>query len=418
MSRVATVLYNIGLEQRRDWWLRYHGTKPGIGYTYQNAQLLDLKEGFPEFNCLYSLVAQEVLRALHKDYRSFFARLKQQRQEGKDVTARLPWFKSSRYFFTLTYIQSGFGVKDGKLVLSGGMEEYMDEKGRTKRRRRRETIKIAGCRNLPEKVHSLTIRHRDGRFYANLTYEVEPRLPEGIRPLKGIAFDPGVKTFLTGADDSGRLIEFQSLIKRSTKYFDGEIDRVKSLRDKCQKGSRRYRRLKQVLHVLHQRRNAQVDDELHSIAKVLASGEWDVVGIGNPGKQGMVSEDPEKGRGNQNINRAVQNNWPLKKLLGYVDYKLEYRGGRFVPVDERYSTQECNHCGHRMKIDPSVRVYRCPECGMELGRDENAAINLLNRVLTGMNRQKKDYRAIRVRIAFHRTLSGRWEHRDVLTNPA
>ncbi len=36
MSRVATILYDISLEQRRGWWLRYHGTRPGIGYNYQN----------------------------------------------------------------------------------------------------------------------------------------------------------------------------------------------------------------------------------------------------------------------------------------------------------------------------------------------------------------------------------------------
>ena len=37
MSRLATVLYNLGLEQRRGWWMRYHGTRPGLGYTQQNA---------------------------------------------------------------------------------------------------------------------------------------------------------------------------------------------------------------------------------------------------------------------------------------------------------------------------------------------------------------------------------------------
>ena len=358
------------------------------------------------------------MRALQKDYSSFFARLRQQRTTREEVTARLPWFKSSRYFFTLTYIQSGFALKDGSLVLSGGMEEYTDKKGRMNKRRRRETIRIAGCRQLPENVHSLTVTHREGRFYANLTYVVEPEIPDGVRPLKALAFDPGVRTFLTGVDDGSRLLEFQSLISRVTKYFDAEIDRVKSLRDNCRKGSRRWRRLRRVIHDLYSRRNAQVKDELHSIANLVAGGEWDIVGVGNAEKQGMVSADPEKGRGNQRINRAVQNNWPLARYRRIQAYKLEQKGKLYLEVDERYSTQDCNQCGHRMKIDPSVRVYRCPECGMELGRDENSAINLLNRVLTGMGRKKTDHRAYAVRITFHRTLSGRWTHRDVRTKPA
>ena len=417
MSRVATILYDIALEQRRGWWLGYHGTRPGIGYNYQNAQLVELKEAFPEFNCLYSLVAQEVLRALQKNYQSFFANLKQQKANGEEVTARAPWFKSTRYFFTLSYVQSGFSLdRNGNLVLSGGMETYCDAKGRIRRRRRQEIIQIAGCRKLPESVYSLTITHRDGRFYANLTYEVEPLTVGTERPLRFVAFDPGVKTFLTGADDSGRLIEFQSLIKRTTKYFDRGIDLVKSMRDRCKKGSRRWRRRRQVLRDLCQRRNAQVGDELHATAKLLADGGWDIVGVGNAHKQGMVSNDPGKGHGNQNINRAVQNNRPLKRFNKKLDYKLEYRGKMFVPVDERYSTQECNHCGHRIKPDPSVRVYRCPKCDMTFGRDDNSAINLLNRVTAGIFRQKMDYRAYRVRTVFHRTMGGRWMHREsVLT---
>lgn len=418
MSIIATILYNIALEQRKGWWLRYHNLKTGINYKFQNAQLVDLKEGFPEFNCLYSLVAQEVLRLLQKNFKSFFQRLRNQKKKGEEVTARPPRFKSSKIFFTLSYLQSGFALRGGKLVLSGGMEDYIDKKGRNKSRQHREVIQIAGYRKLPDDIHSLTITHDDGKFYANLTYEVKPMKVEIVRPLKTITFDPGVKTFLTGADDSGRLIEFQSLIRRATKYFDQEIDKVKSLRDRCKKGSRRWKRLGRTLHILHQRRNAQINDELHSIAKLLAEGEWDIVGVGNPDKLSMVSEDPEKGHGNQSINRAVQNNWPLKKWIRFLDYKLEYRGKLYLPVDEKYTTQECNHCGHRVKLDPSVRVYQCPKCGMVLGRDENSAINMLNRVRAGLNQSKKNYRDFKVRIAFHRTLSGKWSHKDRLITPA
>ncbi|MGC8605039.1 MAG: RNA-guided endonuclease InsQ/TnpB family protein [Desulfomonilaceae bacterium] len=418
MSVIATILYNIALEQRRGWWLRYHGLKTGINYKFQNAQLVDLKESFPEFNCLYSLVAQEVLRLLQKNFNSFFGRLKSQKKKGEEVTARPPRFKSSKIFFTLSYIQSGFSLKGGKLVLSGGMEECIDKKGRKKLRQHKEVIQIAGYRKLPKDVHSLTITCNDGNFYANLTYEVKPMKVEIVRSLKVMAFDPGVKTFLTGADDSGRLMEFESLIRRATKYFDEQIDRVKSLRDKCKRGSRRWRRLSNTLHVLYQRRNAQVNDELHSIAKLLSEGEWDLIGVGNPDKPSMVSDDPEKGHGNQNINRAVQNNWPLKKWIRFLNYKLEYRGKLYLPVDERYTTQDCNYCGHRMKLDPSVRVYQCPECGMVLGRDENSAINILNRVVAGLYQPKKTYKDFKVRITFHRTLSGKWSHKDRLIESA
>lgn len=72
---------------------------------------------------------------------------------------------------------------------------------------------------------------------------------------------------------------------------------------------------------------------------------------------------------------------PLKKWIGFIDYKLEYRAKTFVPVDKKYTTQKCNHCGQRVKLYPSVCVYQCPKCKMVLGRDENFAINMLHRVI-------------------------------------
>ena len=47
--------------------------------------------------------------------------------------------------------------------------------------------------------------------------------------------------------------------------------------------------------------------------------------------------------------------------------------GRFEP-----SSQICSCCGHRQKMKLEQRIYVCPECGMKLDRDVNAAINIRN----------------------------------------
>jgi putative transposase len=36
------------------------------------------------------------------------------------------------------------------------------------------------------------------------------------------------------------------------------------------------------------------------------------------------------------------------------------------------------------KKDLSVRVHDCPECGLVLDRDHNAAINILNKAVAGL----------------------------------
>ena len=47
--------------------------------------------------------------------------------------------------------------------------------------------------------------------------------------------------------------------------------------------------------------------------------------------------------------------------------------GRFDP-----SSQICSKCGHQQKMSLEQRTYVCPECGMTMDRDVNAAINIRN----------------------------------------
>lgn len=42
------------------------------------------------------------------------------------------------------------------------------------------------------------------------------------------------------------------------------------------------------------------------------------------------------------------------------------------------SSQLCNQCQHRQKMPLYKRTYDCKQCGMELDRDLNASINLVN----------------------------------------
>lgn len=397
MSRTATRLYNLALEQRRWYWSLYHHTRPGITYKYQNAELVELKKAFPEFKVLYSLVAQEVLRLVQKNFNSFFGRLRGQQANGSQETARLPRFKSSRYFFTLCYIQSGFALENGYLILSGGSN-------------RRERIAIAGARFIPHDAHSLTITYgrKTDTFYANVSYWAEAKPKQEKEPMRVLAFDPGRKVFLTGADDSGTLVEIHSRTNSINTYFDRQIDRVKSLRDRCKRGSRRWKRLNAVLNELYRRRRAQVDQELHAISKLLAEGPWDVIAVGKPDKQDMVSKDPAKGEGNTKINRAVQNDWPLVKFLGFLSYKCALEGKGVKNADERYSTQRCSCCGHRQKLDPSVRIYRCPKCGLVIGRDENSAVNLLNKTLAELARPSVRPEGFTACAVYRRTPWGKW----------
>ena len=56
---------------------------------------------------------------------------------------------------------------------------------------------------------------------------------------------------------------------------------------------------------------------------------------------------------------------------------------KVVLVDPRGTSQMCSACGAHVKKGLDVRIHHCPECGLRIDRDLNAAINILHRGWTG-----------------------------------
>ena len=59
--------------------------------------------------------------------------------------------------------------------------------------------------------------------------------------------------------------------------------------------------------------------------------------------------------------------------------KAEEAGRRVIRVNPRNTTKLCSSCGEIVPKKLSVRVHTCPHCGLMLDRDENAALNILQR---------------------------------------
>ena len=45
-------------------------------------------------------------------------------------------------------------------------------------------------------------------------------------------------------------------------------------------------------------------------------------------------------------------------------------------VDARYTSQKCSQCGIMVPKTLAVRVHKCPNCGLKMDRDYNAALNI------------------------------------------
>ena len=71
----------------------------------------------------------------------------------------------------------------------------------------------------------------------------------------------------------------------------------------------------------------------------------------------------------------------LRSLTQKLEQKARKSDVLVLKVDPAYTTRTCSRCGHvGGHIPLTTRMFRCPECGLEMDRDQNAARNILETV--------------------------------------
>jgi IS605 OrfB family transposase len=68
-------------------------------------------------------------------------------------------------------------------------------------------------------------------------------------------------------------------------------------------------------------------------------------------------------------------------FLGWMKSYAVMHGIEVVAVPPEYTSQDCSGCGKRVQKTLSTRTHVCPQCGLILDRDENAAVNILAKAL-------------------------------------
>lgn len=84
---------------------------------------------------------------------------------------------------------------------------------------------------------------------------------------------------------------------------------------------------------------------------------------------------------NKHLSKAIQEQC-FYEFIRQMKYKCEWSGIEFTQVDRFYpSSKTCSCCGSiKSDLKLSDRIYKCPDCGLSIDRDYNAAINLMKYV--------------------------------------
>lgn len=232
------------------------------------------------------------------------------------------------------------------------------------------------------KLKSVTIsQESDGKYYAAVLFEFE----QNIVPVTSLDNAIGLDYASDGlyVDDKGNVGTNHKFYRESHSILAKEQRRLsrKKGSKKNEPCSNNYLKQLQKVNKIHRHIANQRLDNLHKTSTEIAN-QYDVVCVESLNMKAMSN----KGFGNGKA--TLDNGYGL--FLGLLEYKLANRGKHLVKVDKWFpSSQVCHRCGarHPKMKDLRIRTFAC-ECGITMGRDLNAAINIKKEGLRIYNSEK------------------------------
>ena len=222
-------------------------------------------------------------------------------------------------------------------------------------------------------IKSATVsRDSDGKFYVSILFEFD-------EPVNTYVADTQNAIGLDYASD-GLYVDNNGNIGTNHKFYRQSQAKLAKAQRKLSrmKGSKKHEKkssnyLKQLCKVnkIHRHIANQRKDNLHKLSTEIAN-RYDVVCAEDLNMKAMSN------KGFSNGKATLDNGFG--SFVSMLGYKLNDRGKYLIKVDKWYpSSQLCHACGivHPEMKDLKIRTMRC-DCGLVIGRDQNAAINILN----------------------------------------
>lgn len=350
---VCQQLYNAALQHRRDAWehekrQRQYAEDRGIqrkrlgGPTYesQTHDLALLRHDDVALASVPSNVQRSALRRVDAAFRDFFLRCK------RGETAGFPRFRARNRYDSFS-IGRAVAQADGRCTRHARV--HVPKLG---------LVRFHEYRLARGRILDVSIRRTAGRWYVCFACDLgDPPKKVAVRTAVGI--DVGLATFATLSDGT----EFSN----PRCFRDGESQLARRQRSvaRRQKGSRSRKRARLLVARAHEHTRSRRLDHARKLAAVLVA-KYDLIAYEDLNIRGMV-----RGHFGKSINDAA---WG--QFIYCLICKAEEAGKWAVPVDPRGTTQRCSACGQVVGKTLSERTHAC-SCGLVLGRDENAARNIL-----------------------------------------
>ena len=334
-------LYNAALEERIG---AYSKTGKTISYFDQTKSLTELRGDDVEFSGLPVNVQRATLKRVDEGYQGSFRRVK---GGGK---AGFPRFRGKGRFDSFGFRQFvGIMLHDQRLCFKG-----MPGK-----------LRVHWHRELPgTAIKSCTFKRDAKGWFIAFTVEVnaaEPRMTT-----RAVGVDLGISTFAVLSD--GGFVP--SL--RAARKAERRLRIAQRALSRKERGSTGRRRAGAAVARCHAAVARQRREHVHQASARLVR-DYDAI---------VVEKLQIKGLARSALAKDVHDaSWA--KFLSMLRYKAECAGARVIEVDPQHTSQDCSGCGTLVPKELAVRQHDCPNCGLSIDRDLNAARNILNRAGVG-----------------------------------
>ena len=335
----ARFAYNWGLDQRIK---AYQSEKKSLTAIDQHKILCALKK--TEYPWMYEVskcAPQEALRDLDKAFKNFFRRLKQGGKPG------FPRFKSK-------HKKSSFRTYGAVYVTAASVKLPMI-KG-SLRLKDKGYIPVEGV-----KYNSFTVSKEAGRWFLSVQCIVD--MKENHEPRTDvIGVDVGIKNLAVASNGT----VFPN--PKSYNKLERALNRVQREKARRKKGSQNRKKSIYRLQKIHYKIACARKDNIHKMTSLLAKTKPRVIVLEDLSVGGMLK--------NHKLAKAISDA-SFGEIRRQLEYKSKWYGSEIVITDRFFpSSKMCSRCG-ALKEDLTLadRTYRC-DCGLEIDRDLNAAMNL------------------------------------------
>ena len=335
---MARFVYNWAL----DYWIKeYERGEKRTGWMKLNTKLTELKKS--EYIWMYEYsdwVRVYAVKQCDDAYQNFFRRV------GQGAKPGFPKFKSKK-FSKMGYTINGNVIRITETAIKLPKIGWI-------RLKEHGYIPVK-----PNKICYATVSESNGKWYVSVT--VNENIPEQPIAKNVIGVDLGIKSLAVTSDgvyyeNPRALYVAEKRLKRLNRWLSRKKEGSSNRKKAKIARAKAYEKVARIRgHVLN-----EITTELAKTKSVIVIEDLNV--------SGMLK--------NHHLARAISD-VGFFEFRRQLEYKCKWYGSELIVIDRWYpSSKTCSNCGAINKeLTLSDRTYKC-DCGLEIDRDLNAAINI------------------------------------------